>query len=278
MTTAPVALVTGASRGIGAHLVRALVGAGWQVGALARDVARLVALTTELHDTGSDTDAETGHGGAVVLPIGCDVTDADQVATAVERVRTELGKVDLLVNNAGSNDAESPLWETDPQRWWQVLETNVKGPYLLTRAVVPQMIAAGGGRVVNINSGAGVRDYPDMSAYNASKTALCRITSATAGAGAAHQVFAFDLAPGVVRTDMTRVMASHADRTEWTDPAQVAELLLALAAGDLDDYSGRMVRVGVDTVPDLQARAASGLPEDARRLRLKPWGDDDPLG
>lgn len=273
MTAAPVALVTGASRGIGAHLVRALVGAGWRVGALARDAARLAELATEVRQAATDP----AHGGAVVLPIGCDVTDPDQVDTAVERVRTDLGEVDLLVNNAGLNDGEHPLWEGEAQRWWQVLETNVKGPYLLTRAVVPHMIAAGGGRVVNINSGAGVRDYPDMSAYNASKTALCRITSATAGAGAEYQVFAFDLAPGVVRTDMTRAMASHAGRTEWTEPAQVAELLLALASGDLDAFSGRMVRAGADTVADLQARAAQGLSEDARKLRLRPWGDDDPL-
>src|SRR5699024_7925211 len=122
------------------------------------------------------------------------------------------------VNNAGSNHREAALWEVEPQEWWQVLTTNVKGPYLLTRAVVPHMIAAGGGRVVNLNSGSGTRDTADSSGYNASKSALFRITGATALSGARHGVYAFDLAPGVVRTDMTAVMRSHAGRTEWTSP------------------------------------------------------------
>ncbi|MGC0143852.1 SDR family oxidoreductase [Pseudactinotalea sp. Z1732] len=265
----PVAIVTGASRGIGAHLVRALVSANWQVVALARDTGRL-------QDLAADVGAATGAPTPAVLPIGCDVTDADQVSAAVGQALQTFGQVDLLVNNAGLNHREAPLWEVDAQEWWQVLTTNVKGPYLLTREVVPHMIASGGGRIVNINSGSGVRDNAESSGYNASKSALFRITGATALAGTEHGIFAFDLAPGVVRTDMTAVMAAHADRTEWTSPEEVARLCLALAGGELDAYSGRMVRAGADTVAELRARAGH-LPTEARRLRLVPWGEDDPL-
>ena len=82
--------------------------------------------------------------------------------------------------------------------------------------------------------------------------------------------------PGVVRTDMTRGMDAHAGRTEWTDPAEVTELVLALVSGELDAWSGRFVRAGIDTVASLRARADAGLAPDERTLVLS-LGDDDPL-
>ena len=289
----PVALVTGASRGIGAHLTRALVGAGWQVAALATntDLLRELAEAAREEEPSAGDDASSprdeahrrgapahpdGKTPGPVLPIGCDVTDVAQVDSAVEQTLAAYGRIDLLINNAGMNHTEELLWEIDAQEWWDVIRVNVKGPYLLTRAVVPHMIAAGGGRIININSGSGTRDSADSSGYNASKSALFRITGATAAAGAAHGVYAFDLAPGVVRTDMTAVMKAHADRTEWTSPEQVNELALSLATGELDAYSGRMVRAGADTVEQLRDQAPRLGPDD-RKLRLVPWGEDDPL-
>ena len=251
----PVALVTGASRGIGDHLVRALLGEGWRVVGLSR--------------SGRVSD------GAVGMP--CDVTDADSVGRAVSTVVQELGRVDLLVNNAGLIEAERPLWEADVEEWWQVIVTNVRGPFLLTRAVVPHMIAGGGGRVVNLNSGAGTRERGDLTAYCASKSALARLTGGTAEAGAAHGVLAFDLAPGVVETDMTHSMRMHDGRTEWTRPEDVTDLLLAIARGELDGFSGRMVRAGADDIGTLRRLSTEGLGEGARMLRLRPWGADDPL-
>ncbi|MFK5689821.1 SDR family oxidoreductase [Ornithinimicrobium sp. LYQ92] len=250
-----VALVTGASRGIGDHLVRALLGRGWAVVGLSR----------------------SGEVAAGAEGMPCDVTDADAVASVVEQVVDRHGRVDLLVNNAGLIEPEVPLWESEVDTWWQVMVTNVRGPYLLTRAVVPQMISAGGGRVVNINSGSGTRERSDLTAYCASKSALARITGGVAQAGAEHGVHAFDLAPGVVETDMTHSMRMHQDRTEWTSPQQVTELFLALAEGELDAFSGRMVRAGADDLDTLRRHAAEGLPDGARMLRLRPWGDDDPL-
>jgi hypothetical protein len=82
--------------------------------------------------------------------------------------------------------------------------------------------------------------------------------------------------PGVVRTDMTEAMDAHAGRTEWTDPAQVTELVLALVSGELDAWSGRFVRAGIDTVPSLRARADAGLASDERTLVLA-LGESDPL-
>lgn len=253
---ARVALVTGASRGIGDHLVRALLADGWTVVGLSR--------------TGQV--AEGAHG------VVCDVTDPGAVDDAVRHAVAQHGAIDLLVNNAGLVETEQPLWEADVDEWWQVMVTNVRGPFLLTRAVVPQMIAAGGGRVVNLNSGAGTRESAVLTAYNASKSALARLTGGTALAGAEHGVLAFDLAPGVVETDMTHSMDMHVGRTEWTDPDDVAALLLAIAHGELDGFSGRMVRAGTDDLEVLREMSERGLGDGERMLRLRPWGDGDPLG
>lgn len=240
----PVAVVTGASRGIGAHLAAALEDAGYAV----------------------------ERGSRAVAP----VTDPAAVQRWVAHVVERHGRIDLLVNNAGVIDREVGLLDSDPDQWWETVEVNLRGPYLMTRAVLPHMVAAGSGRIVNINSGAAYRNYDIATAYNVGKGALARLTAAT-GLHADRGVRAFDLAPGVVRTDMTEAMEAHRDRTEWTEPAVVAELLLAMARGELDDWNGRMVRAGIDTPASLKARAARGLDASDRTLGLLRWGDDDPL-
>ncbi|SDD05100.1 Short-chain dehydrogenase [Geodermatophilus telluris] len=264
--TGLVALVTGASAGIGRHLAEGLAARGAAVAGLARGAERLRAA---MDDVAAATGART-------LALPADVTDRAAVDAAVAEVAQVLGPVGLLVNNAGLIDAaEVPLWEADPEQWWAVVESQVRGPFLLARAVLPGMVAAGGGRVVDLASGISTRANPRYSAYSAGKTAQLRLTEAIDLAGAAHGVRAFDLAPGVVDTAMTRAMPMHAGRTEWTRPEDVVDLVVAIAAGELDQWSGRFVRAGVDDLATLRATTPSG---DARRLRLVPYGDTDPLG
>jgi NAD(P)-dependent dehydrogenase (short-subunit alcohol dehydrogenase family) len=148
----------------------------------------------------------------------------------------------------------------------------------MTRAVVPAMIAAGGGRIINLNSGAAAAERAELSAYSASKSALARITGSTHLAGWADGIRAFDLAPGVVRTQMTLSMDLHRGRTQWTEPTDVTNLMLALASGELDAWSGRFVRAGVDTPESLRGRVGLVMGDGARTLRLRPWGASDPLG
>ena len=112
--TRPVAIVTGASRGIGRYVADALHEAGYVVERGSREVA--------------------------------DVAQPAAVQRWVADIVERRGRVDVLVNNAGVIDAEVPLHESDPQQWWQTVETNARGPYLMTRAVMPHMVAAGGGR------------------------------------------------------------------------------------------------------------------------------------
>ena len=252
---APVVLVTGASRGIGAHLADAFAQAGYVVERSSRR-------------------GRSEEEGTRVSAL--DVTDAQAVEEYVEQVWQRHGRIDVLVNNAGVIDAEVPLWEADVEDWWRTVEVDVRGPFLLARAVVPHMIAAGSGRVVNLNSGSGTRSNDVSTAYYVAKSALGRITGGLHLAGFERGLRAFDLAPGVVRTDMTESMRSHEGRTEWTDPGEVCELALALASGELDAWSGRMVRAGVDT-PDSLRAVADRLGDRARQVLLVPWGEDDPL-
>lgn len=252
------ALVTGASRGIGRELAIGLAQAGVDVALLARDEARL-----------TEVAAQVGAAGRTAVVLTADVTDVTAVDAAVAEAERELGSIDLLVNNAGLLDVEVPLWEADPDHWWQVVETNVRGPFLVSHAVVPGMLARGGGRVVDLNSGAGTRDWALSTAYNVSKTALFRIGGSLHEAGVDRGLRAFELSPGVVRTEMSTSMRLHEGRTEWTDPADVVELLLALASGELDALSGCYVRAGTDTPATLRAElAADGAARPRRRLRL----------
>jgi len=146
------------------------------------------------------------------------------------------------------------------------------------------MLARGGGRVVDLNSGAGSHDMDGASAYNASKTALLRLGANLHRSGHARGLRTFEVSPGVVQTDMTASMAMHEGRTEWTPVERTVEMVVAIARGELDAFSGAFVRVTHDTPESLRAAAdeAAGrgdsLPgPDARRLRVTRWGADDPM-
>ncbi|WP_448612907.1 SDR family NAD(P)-dependent oxidoreductase [Modestobacter sp. URMC 112] len=267
LLTGQVALVTGASAGIGRHLAEGLAAQGATVVGMARTPDRIQAAMREVEQA----------TGARTVSVAADVTDPAAVDGMMATLREGgLGRIDLLVNNAGAIDAaEVPLWAADPDQWWQVVESQVRGPFLLARAVVPGMVAAGGGRVIGLGSGLGTRGSDVYSAYSAGKSAQMRITEAIDLAGSAHGVRAFDLAPGVIDTAMTRAMPMHAGHTEWTRPEDVVALAVAIAAGQLDQWSGRFLRAGADDLDTLRTTTPGG---DARRLRLRPYGDDDPIG
>jgi len=263
------ALVTGAGRGIGRRLALALAREGYALGLVARTRERLEEVADEARAL-----------GAPVTVAAADLVDATAVADAVARVEAGLasqGGIGLLVNNAGVIEhAELPFAADDVEDVWRVVETNVRGPLLATHAVLPGMLARGGGRVLNMNSGAGHRAMTSYTGYAISKGALARLTTQLHRQYAEAGLRVLDLAPGVVATDMTAAMPVHAERTDWTSPQEVADLVLGFAAGDLDALSGRFVRAGVDTVASLREHAEAIVAADARTLRLATWGPDDP--
>ena len=262
-----VALVTGAGRGIGRELALGLAAAGWDVGVVGRSRGPL-----------DDAAAACARHGVRTAVATADLAVPDDARRAVAELEAALGAPGLLVNNAGViEEREVAFGDDDPDDLWRVVETNVRGPLLVTHAALPGMLARGGGRVVNINSGSGHRLARSYTGYGISKGALARFTALLDHQYRDRGLRVLDLAPGVVATDMTASMPVHGDRTEWTDPAEVVALLVAFAEGRLDALSGRFVRAGTDTVASLLDAADAIVAADARVLRLAPFGPGDPV-
>lgn len=269
MTGLNSAIVTGASRGIGREIVLALTSAGAPVGLIARDRERIERLA-----------ADVRAAGGVAAWFSADVTDAATLATAMAKLSDELpSPVTLLVNNAGQIDLEVPLWEADPAQWRSVIETNLVGSFNASRALIPLMLQHGGGRVVDMTSGAGANDWAVASAYTASKAGVFRNIGGIHEAGFDLGLRAFAVAPGVVKTDMTSRMRAHQGRTEFTPVSNTTDLIVAIHRGELDAWSGKYLRATTDSPASLAAYAAEhGAPSDSvRRLAITPLGDDDPM-
>jgi 3-oxoacyl-[acyl-carrier protein] reductase len=261
------ALVTGAGRGIGRGLALGLAAAGYDVGLVGRRREALDDVAAQC----------AGHGVRTAVATG-DLTVPGDARRVVGEIETALGGLALLVNNAGViEDREVPFGDDDVDDVWRVIETNVRGPLLVTHAALPGMLARGGGRVVNINSGAAHRMAAAYTGYGISKGALARFTTLLDHQYRERGIRVLDLAPGTVVTDMTASMPVHAGRTDWTDLDDVVALLLAFADGRLDRLSGRFVRAGADTPGSLVAAADSIVASDARALRLALHGPDDPV-
>jgi NAD(P)-dependent dehydrogenase (short-subunit alcohol dehydrogenase family) len=264
-----VAIVTGAGRGIGKASALRLSEAGFSVAVVARSEHQLAETATQLT-----------HSGCRALCYTADVSDRRAVERMVNEVEKSLGPPDLLVNNAGLAGPIGPTWETDPDDWWRCVEVNLRGPMLCSSAVLPGMIARGGGRIVNVASGAGARAIPHLGAYVTSKTALIRFTEILALEAGPHGIKVFAIEPGTVRTNMAeRVLESEAgkrwlpwlaevfDRGEDVPPILAAELVVLLASGGADALSGRFVTVIDDVLGLVETAKAEGLGE-LQTLRL----------
>jgi NAD(P)-dependent dehydrogenase (short-subunit alcohol dehydrogenase family) len=262
-----VAVVTGAGRGIGRHIALGLAREGAMLGLLGRSRSTLEAVLQECGALGAE---------AVVVP--ADVTHAGQVRAALDTVSRDLGAIDLVVSNAGRREHGPALpWQADPTDWWHTIETNVRGPYLLARYALPGMVERGSGRLLHVGSGMGGRPQPEWSAYGVSKAALSRFTDSLAAGLEGTGVTVLELSPGLVRTDMTETMWGPPEGQPWNDVGHVVSAVLRFARGELDALHGRFVHASRDDI-DALVRAAPAIREsDARTLRLREYGDADPL-
>jgi 3-oxoacyl-[acyl-carrier protein] reductase len=228
-----IGVVTGAGRGIGKQIATALASEGMSLLLLARTGAEVRALAEDL----------TSRYGVKAFPAAVDVTDAAAIDRIVLHAEQHLGTVDLLVNNAATIEtAQLPFWEADPADMWRVIETNLRGPLLLTRALLPPMVQRGHGHVVNVTSRARAATRSGTyTGYAVSKRALSLLTESLAGPLTGTGVVVLDVLPGLVRTDLTLSMPVWDDVTEWDDAAATAGLLVDIAAGRYDDRSGAVL-------------------------------------
>jgi NAD(P)-dependent dehydrogenase (short-subunit alcohol dehydrogenase family) len=240
-----VSVITGGSRGIGRVLAQALADAGAAVGLIARS-------DTELAETVRLVEASGGTAAAA----SADITDQQAAAGAIDALRRQLGPADLLVNNAGVSGPFGDAWQVDAEEWWRAVEINLRGVFLCSRAVLPDMTARGAGRIVNITSEAGVFRWPQVSAYSVSKAAVIKFTENLAAEASRSGVRAFSVHPGLTPIGLSeRALAGAAppgtaeDRAyAWVrgqlgagrgaEPALVARLVTRLATGDADRLSG----------------------------------------
>jgi 3-oxoacyl-[acyl-carrier protein] reductase len=186
-----VALITGASRGIGLAIARSLAGLGAKVALCARDPQRLEAATAELK-----------RAGASVVAIPADVRAADEIAHLVRAAEQSLGPIEILVNNAGIGYF-APVQEASEADWDSVLDTNLKGVFLLSKAVAPGMIQRRSGHIINIGSLSGKSAFAGGAIYCASKWGLLGLTQCMAEDLRSYGVRVSAVLPGSVATDFS---------------------------------------------------------------------------
>jgi len=250
-----VGLVTGGGSGIGASVARALASAGMRVAVTGRRREPVEAVAAQI-------------GGLAMVG---DVSHRDDVERWIAETERCLGPIDLLVNNAAVLGAPEPFWEHDADEWWHVFEVNLLGPYLCCRAVLPSMVARRRGRIVNMTSGAAyIPTLPPNArdtSYPTSKAALTRFTELLAAQVAEYGVFAFAVAPGIIRSELT---ASLPDTTPWTPADAPPRLILGLAEGKADALSGRYLHAEHDADLELIAARADDIRKrDLNALRLR---------
>lgn len=191
--SAPVALVTGASRGIGKRLCADLARAGYDVVCAARSSAEH---PSKLPGTIEETAKLVTDAGRRAWPVALDVRDEDAVRDLVERVHAEWGRIDLVVNNAAVAP-EKPALEDSTKRWRLALDVNVNGPFYLIYYAAPRMAAAGGGRIINVSSSAAVLPEFGRASYTVTKTALEALTATMA-----HDLREKQVAVNTLRLDL----------------------------------------------------------------------------
>ena len=230
MTSGPVkgklAIVTGASQGIGLETARALARAGASVMLAARNGAALTRAVADLGAEGCDATA-----------VPCDVTDRRQVDRLFDGA-AEVGPIEILVCAAGILE-KATVDELDVGSWDRTLATNLTGTFLCAQRAFRSMLATGGGRIVTIGSLSGVyatEKFPGLAAYNVSKYGVVGLTESLAVEGQQHGISAVCISPGAVDTDMLRAAAPHLN--PGLGPEDVGRLIVELLEGSFDALSG----------------------------------------
>lgn len=229
-----VAIITGASKGIGAATAKRMAELGVKVVLTARSQDALKELANEINANGGEA-----------LAIACDVSDYNQVNSAVAQTIMKFGKIDIVVNNAGLIDPIGHITDIDPKDWGKVIDVNVKGIFNMLHAALPGMEARGQGTIINISSGAATSALEGWSHYCSSKAAALMLTKATHLEYSDKGIRVVGLSPGTVATDMQiNIKASGINPVSELDPSVhippewPAQAICWLATDDAREFDG----------------------------------------
>ena len=237
--TGQVALVTGASRGIGRAIAVGLAACGATVAGVARSLDGLQGTLQAIRDSGG-----TAEGFAV------DVSKSEEVQRVVEEVETKFGRIHILVNNAGIT-RDGLVLRMEDSAWDDVIDTNLKGTFLFCRAVGACMIRARYGRIINISSVSGLMGNPGQANYSASKAGVIGFSKTVARELASRNITVNVVAPGFITTDMTDVLPDKV-KTEVKErvplrrlgtPEDIADLVRYLASPGASYLTGQVIAV-----------------------------------
>jgi 3-oxoacyl-[acyl-carrier protein] reductase len=234
-----VAIVTGGSRGIGLAIARLLAEDGASVVVSGRDAARLDAAVREI---------EVGSGG--VLAVSADAGSREDTDRLVDATKERFGRVDVLVNNAGMT-RDQLLVRMKDDDWDQVMDTNLRGVFLMTRAVAKVMMRQRSGRIINISSTAGAMGNAGQVNYSAAKAGVIGLTKAAARELAHWNILVNVVAPGLIETDMTATVPAEAKDALLSQvplkrigaAREVAEVVRFLAGDGASYVTGQIIHV-----------------------------------
>lgn len=240
-----VAIVTGAAGGIGRAICERFVDEGLKLVAADINEAGLGEFTEQLRGRGGD-----------VLPLAFDITHYEDVVQAVGKAAQHFGKIDILVNNAGW-DVAKPFLETEPDLWDKIISINLRGPLNLHKAVLPHLIAAGGGKVINIASDAGRVGSSGESVYSACKGGVIAFSKTIARECARNNVRVNVVCPGPTDTALLRSFAGEGDYGQKIydglkkaiplkrlgQPEDIPGLIAFFASSDADFITGQVISV-----------------------------------
>lgn len=238
-----VVLITGAARGIGLATARRFLSEGWRVALLDIEAGLLDAAMAGL--------AQADNAAEATLALHCDVADAPALSAAIHRAHAHFGRLDALVNNAGTA-VFKPMLETTPEEWARVLAVNLTAPFLAVQAAAPLMAEGGGGAVVNITSISGLRASTLRVAYGTSKAALAHLTKQQAVELAGMGIRVNAVAPGPVDTAMAKAVHTPEIRRDYHDAiplnrygleSELAEAILFLCSDRASYLTGQVIAV-----------------------------------
>ncbi|CAD2072315.1 3-ketoacyl-ACP reductase [Phocicoccus pinnipedialis] len=210
-----VALITGGGRGIGRATAIQLAKEGVNIGLIGRTLENLEKVKAELETYGVNVAVATA-----------DVSNLDKITTAVESVKSELGPIDILLNNAGISKFGG-FMELTPEEWTNIIDVNLKGVYYTTHAVLPEMIERKTGDIINISSTAGEKGGPVTSAYSASKFGVIGLSESLMQEVRKHNIRVSTLTPSTVATEMAAELnLTDGNPEKVMQPEDLAELIV----------------------------------------------------